>query len=99
MILIKGYFRMAKGAVPKIEAAMRAQVAACRAEEGCIDYAFSVDVMEPDVVRVSEAWENWDALKAHGKQPHMATWRAAQAEAGLEERSITGYEVGEGRKL
>ena len=56
------------------------------AEEGCVAYVPTVDI-EPDlpipvpvreqVVTIVEAWENLEALHAHLKTPHMATYREA----------------------
>jgi quinol monooxygenase YgiN len=41
------------------------QVAATRAEAGCIDYAFSADADDPGRVRLVERWETMADLEAH----------------------------------
>ncbi len=61
----------------------RANVPNVRAEEGCIEYAATVDV-EPslsvqtefgsDTFAVIEKWESIEALKAHFKAPHMTVY-------------------------
>jgi quinol monooxygenase YgiN len=60
----------------------RANVAAVRAEKGCIEYGAAVDAPEsqakhgPDTIVIIEKWETMADLQAHGRAPHMATWRA-----------------------
>lgn len=63
----------------------RANVPACRAEQGCIEYGPVVDAesalplqtkIGPDTFMVVEKWESLDALKAHAGAPHMAAYAA-----------------------
>jgi quinol monooxygenase YgiN len=56
-----------------------------RAEQGCVDYQWTVDVdipgidmfppPDPNRVTIIERWENVDALEAHAVAPHMAEYR------------------------
>jgi len=63
----------------------RANVAAVRAEEGCIEYGAAIDAdgpeglqtrFGPDTFVVIEKWANVEALKAHAAAPHMAAYGA-----------------------
>lgn len=63
----------------------RANLAAVRAEKGCIEYGVAVDAdpapsmqtkYGPDTFLVVEKWESMDALKAHAAAPHMAAYAA-----------------------
>ena len=63
----------------------RANVPACRAEKGCIEYGPVVDAENAlpsqtkiglDTFMVVEKWESMDALKAHAAAPHMAAYAA-----------------------
>jgi|SRR5216683_6941378 quinol monooxygenase YgiN len=63
----------------------RANVAAVRAEEGCIEYGAAVDTEDfggfqtkfgPDTFVVIEKWASAAALKAHAAAPHMAAYGA-----------------------
>lgn len=63
--------------------AFRANIAAVRAEAGCIEYAPMVDVdalgkfqalFGPDTFVVLEKWASVDALNAHARTPHMAEY-------------------------
>jgi quinol monooxygenase YgiN len=65
--------------------AFRANVPACRAEQGCIEYGAAVDAEHalpfqtrwgPDTFLVIEKWESMEALKAHAAAPHMAAYGA-----------------------
>jgi len=50
------------------------QVAATRAEAGCLDYAFGADAADPGRVRLVERWEHMADLEAH-----VAAMRASPA--------------------
>lgn len=63
----------------------RANAPACRAEQGCIEYAPAVDAenalafqtrVGPDIFLVVEKWDSMQALKAHAAAPHMAAYAA-----------------------
>ena len=63
----------------------RGNVAAVRAEQGCIEYGAAVDAADAlpfqtewgkDSFVVIEKWESMDALKAHAAAPHMAAYGA-----------------------
>ena len=62
----------------------RANLAAVRAENGCIEYGPVVDVgdsafqtqLGPDAFMVIEKWSDMDALKAHAVSPHMKAYGA-----------------------
>jgi quinol monooxygenase YgiN len=65
--------------------AFQANVAAVRAEAGCIEYGAAIDLADgpafqvaygPDAFVVIEKWDSLDALKAHGAAPHMAAYAA-----------------------
>jgi quinol monooxygenase YgiN len=66
-------------------AAFRDNVAAVHAEDGCIEYAASIDAeglgrfqtrVGPDTVVIIEKWESVEALKNHAAAPHMAAYAA-----------------------
>jgi quinol monooxygenase YgiN len=66
-------------------AAIRANLPAVRAENGCIEYGPAVDAegiggfqtkAGPDTIFVIEKWQDAQALKAHAAAPHMAAYAA-----------------------
>ena len=93
MIVIEGTVRVDPAQIDQARPAMEAMIAASRAEPGCIDYAYAVDVLEPGLIRVAERWHSREALAAHFQSPHMATWRQQVATYGLYDRNLRLYEA------
>lgn len=98
MVIVMGTVRVDPDAVERLRPAMEAMMAASRAEDGCLTYAYALDLLEPGLVRVSERWTDRAALEAHFKTAHMATWRAALA-GQIRERDIKLYEAGDGESF
>ena len=93
MIVIEGTVRIPPANLDKARTVMEQMIRASRAEAGCLDYAYSVDVLDPGLIRVNERWESRDALAGHFKTAHMATWRAFFPELGITDRSLRLYEA------
>lgn len=77
MIIVYGVIESSAESISALTEAITKLEAATRAEEGCIDYTFSVSLSDPDCIRISEKWESMDALKAHMGMPHMAEFQQA----------------------
>ena len=100
MIIVEGYVRFADaGDFPRIRDAAFAQMRASRAEPGCLDYTYALDVADPCLMRVLERWESWQALEDHFARPHMIPWRAALASVSVVERNLHAHEVTQSRKV
>ena len=41
-------------------------------EKGCLDYAFSADINNPNVMRITELWEDLQSLKDHLETEHLS---------------------------
>ena len=95
MVIVMGTVRLDPDAIERLRPAMEAMMAASRAEDGCLTYAYALDLLEPGLVRVSELWTDRASLEAHFKTAHMATWRAALAGQVLE-RDIKLHEANDG---
>ena len=67
---------------------MLAMVTASRAEDGCLEYSYAEDILEPGLIHVSERWRDQAALQAHFGADHMAKWRAAWPALGIGERNL-----------
>lgn len=50
---------------------LAAQVTPTRAEAGCVNYDFHVDVEDPNVFVFYENWRSRDDLDVHLKAPHL----------------------------
>jgi quinol monooxygenase YgiN len=42
-----------------------------RAEEGCIEYGFARDLLNPNLVQVTECWTSEEALERHKQTDHF----------------------------
>jgi quinol monooxygenase YgiN len=47
-----------------------------RAEDGCRDYTFSVELNDETKVRITEKWDTLEHLLAHFQADHMGEFRA-----------------------
>ena len=88
MLLVSGHVRVPEGTLEHIRPAVRAMVEASRAEDGCIDYALSVDTLDPTLIRIVERWRDRAALAAHFQTPHMAEWNRVLAGLQLIDREL-----------
>ena len=93
MIIVAVEISVEPGSVDQVRDAITRMEEATRAEEGCITYAFSVDVSNPGTLRVIERWESVDAIKAHMASPHMAEFGAAVGAIQPKSMEIKAYEA------
>ena len=96
MIIVMGSFRLPVENFEAARAMMDKVIAATCAEDGCLLYAYSRDVTDAGLVRVSEKWRDRAALDAHFQTEHMAVWARERASLGLSERDIMVFESDEG---
>jgi quinol monooxygenase YgiN len=94
-VLVIGTVRLPPENIDRARAAMEAMVAASRAEDGCFEYAYAQDLLDPGLVRVTEAWRDREALAAHFQTTHMAAWRAVFPDLQITDRRLALYEAGE----
>lgn len=98
-LIIAGTVRVPPENLDRFRPHMEAMLTASRAEDGCITYSYAVDVADPGLVRVFEAWRDQAAIDAHFQTPHMAQWRAAWPQFGVSDRNLSLYEVAAERRL
>ena len=65
MILVTGAVRFGEGEIERLRSALKSNVEASRKEDGCEAYAYSVDLLEPNVLRIAELWRDEAAVDAH----------------------------------
>ncbi len=90
---VAGSFRLPLQNLAAGREALARVIEATRAEQGCIDYAYAEDVLEPGLFRVSEAWESRDALAVHFEAPHMTAWQRERVALGMTDRDMRAYTV------
>jgi len=98
-LLIAGTVRVPPQNLERFQPHMQAMLTASRAEDGCLEYSYALDVAEPGLVRIFEAWRDQAALDAHFQTPHMAVWRSHWPEFGVSDRSLSLYEIAAERAL
>jgi len=98
-IVILGTVRLPPERLNAARPHMAAMVAASRAEDGCIVYAYAEDVLEPGLIRVSEVWRDQASLDVHARSPHIDAWRAVWPSLGLHDRQLVAYDAGVSRPI
>lgn len=84
MLIVIGEVKVESAAeVDKGRDAIATMMAASNAEPGCILYAFSQDLADPALIRITEKWESQDALTAHFNAPHIAAFMKAMGAAKI----------------
>ncbi len=96
MVIVIGRAKMAPGEIDRLRDDMETQIRATREEDGCLLYAFSRDVIDPDVLHIAERWRDQAAIDAHFATPHMAAFNKVLGTAKVESLLVTAYDsVGE----
>ncbi|HVW56806.1 MAG TPA: putative quinol monooxygenase [Rhizobiaceae bacterium] len=94
MLLIVGTIRLPPKNLSKARPVMACMATASRAEDGCEEYCYAEDVLEPGLIHVKEMWRDQPALDRHFVSEHIATWRSAWPALEVGERNLRVYEVG-----
>src|SRR3546814_20960607 len=97
MLLIVGTIRLPAGNLQDARPAMAQMISASRAENGCEEYFYAEDVLDPGLIHVRELWHDQAALDRHFASEHISTWRAAWLQLGTTDRDLRLYEVGQPR--
>lgn len=97
MLLIVGTVRLPAHNMEAARPIMRRMADTSRAENGCIEYSYAEDVLEPGLIHVKEMWFDQNALDHHFGAAHLAEWRAEWPNLGIGDRNLRVYDVGEPR--
>lgn len=98
-VIVMGTASLAPGEIDRLADAMRTQIEATRAEDGCEHYSFARDLAEPDLLHITERWRDNAALSAHFATPHMATFNAVLGGADVRGLRVKAYDDGGERLL
>ncbi len=72
---------------------LQAHVPRVRKKDGCIAYAFAADMLDPNVVRMSEAWRDQKSLTAHLADDEFQGVLKELGQIEIIERSVQRYDV------
>lgn len=90
-VVVIGEFRLSPERMAEARPLMAKVIQATRAEDGCIQYNYAEDMLEPGHIRISEVWESQEHLTAHLSAPHMKVWIEERATLSLSGRVVTAY--------
>lgn len=99
MLIIEGWLKLGAGEFDRIADAARELVAATNREDGCLLYAFSRDVDDPDLIRIVERWTGDEALAGHSASAHVAAFNKVMAGVKREGADIRLYAGEEVRRI
>ena len=68
------------GCEAQLQQALQALIEPTRRESGVLQYELHHDLAEPRRFVFVELWESEEALAAHARSEHIATWRAYSIE-------------------
>ncbi len=95
MIVVNAVVKTTANEILALQHAIGVMESASRAEPGCDDYTFSIELSDPDALRITEKWHSVEALKAHFATPHMAAFQKAMADHPPASLEVKFYEVEE----
>jgi len=95
MLLIVGTIRLPPEKLADARPFMRVMVESSRAEDGCLEYGYAEDVLDPGLIHVKEMWRDQAALDRHMVSAHISDWRASWPGLGIRDRDLRLYDVGE----
>lgn len=72
MIVVTGYITINPDMRAEVEAAVATLVPLTLAEEGCAQYSYAADLLDPNRINIIEQWETDEAMTAHMGTTHLA---------------------------
>jgi len=94
LILVIGTVRLPPENLLAARADVLAMISASRAEEGCLEYCYAEDVLEPGLIHVKEIRTSREALRDHFASLHLCAWRSAWPRLQISDRKLELYEIG-----
>ena len=91
-IVVTGYIRIAPRDREALVKVLQAHVPRVLEKDGCIAFAFAVDVVALDVAPMSEAWRDRQALETHLADDEFHGVQKELVDIAFIERSVQRYE-------
>ena len=93
MVIVHGSMRVPVENLDALRLMMAPVVAATRDEDGCLEYGYAEDLLEPGLIRLAETWRDAAAFDRHLAQPHLAAWIRDRETLGVHDRRLTFYDA------
>ena len=91
MIMVVGQVRFAAGEIERLRTRLNDWIEEARRRDGCLSYHYTVDLSDPDLLHVVEAWRDEAAVEAH--MTDMGALMNALSGAQLLSLSVKSYEA------
>ncbi|MEQ8234296.1 MAG: antibiotic biosynthesis monooxygenase [Gammaproteobacteria bacterium] len=99
MVIILGTIKVASTSeLEKVRAALVRRAARSKADQGNIEYEFTVSIEDPTEIRLTEVWESEQALTAHLAIPDE-DFTAVLATTDIVSAVVTAYDASNKRVL
>ena len=95
MIVVNAVVKTTQEEIVALQGPISTMETASREEAGCDDYTFSIELNDPNTLRIIEKWHSVEALKAHMETPHMAACQRAMGANPPASMELKFYEVKE----
>lgn len=99
MIVVVGYLTINPAKKADAEAAIATVVEATEAEEGCIQYRYATDIVDPSRVNIAELWESSEAMDAHMVSDHFVAFMGQIGDCLGGPAEVVRYDVASSTKL
>ncbi|MFC7291552.1 putative quinol monooxygenase [Hirschia litorea] len=92
MLLLEGSLRLKAGKFEASRPMFVAFVKACNEEAGCLEFSFSQDICDGDVLNIRERFVDEAAFQAHQQAEHTIAFKKQLYALGVEARDVRYYE-------
>jgi quinol monooxygenase YgiN len=99
MIVVVGYLTINPDKRADVEAAIATLVPLTVAEEGCVEYRYSTDVLDANRINIWEQWESDEAMTAHMGTSHLADFMAVMGDCIGGPLEITRHDIATSTKI
>lgn len=91
MLLLEGSLRLSAGKFEASKHVFIAFVEACNREDGCLEFSFSLDINDPDVLNIRERFVDEAAFQFHQQAEHTIAFKKQLYALGVVERDMRYY--------
>ena len=91
MIIVQGEVHFSDGALDRLRPALAKLVEASRAMPGCLHYSQAIDTLDPNMLVVSQRWEDEALMAAYYAAPPLWEFGKQVDDATVRHMSIKSY--------
>ena len=92
MITVNAILETNSSNIAKIKSAIKEMEKETLNEKGCQDYVFSVELNNPNILRITERWDRMEDLEEHFKTPHMIQFQSVLEKNPVDKTTAYFYE-------